>query len=99
MRRARQPLAGRQVEHDSKVGLEVGKSDFFEKRDHARLGLPHLALIRARRINETVAQHKSAFFQRWSDQAVDMIDAGGGEQHRFSKRAKRSPASRQQEIP
>ena len=82
--RARQSLPGPAGRASSvRSGRLSPTATSLELRDQARRQLARGALIGARRIGESVANHPGAPLQRRRDRLVDMVDPRGGEQQRL----------------
>ena len=56
------------------------------------------ALVHPGRIDEAVAQHDRATGERGGDGLLDMVGAGGGEQHGLGERAERFRVAAEQEL-
>ena len=79
-----EPGFGRQIEDERQVGSVRSDHDPFQLSDEAGGELARHALIGAGGIGETVADDPFAPLERRNDRFIQMVDAGGGEQERFS---------------
>src|SRR3984885_16084347 len=95
---ARHPDFDRNIEHDGEIGHQIADGDALEASDQTMIDLPENALIDARRIDKTVADHPFAGFERRQNGALDMIVARRGEQHRLDVRPERLCRTRQQHM-
>ena len=80
-RRALQPQFGGNVEDECQVWMEIADRNPFEGLDEAQIHVSQDPLIDAGGIGEAVANDPFASGKRRRDGALDMIVAGGGEQH------------------
>ena len=87
------------IQDDGEVRLEVTDGDPLHGVEHVRRDLPQPALIGARRIRETVAQHPRPLTERGLDNRAHMVVAGRGKQQRLGLGTKQLAHARQHEMP
>ena len=79
-------------------GVGAQQRDALEQSDEPRIDAAARALIGARRIGETVADHPGAARERRLDQPVEMIDARRREQNGLAERAERGRLAAEQRL-
>jgi hypothetical protein len=74
-------------QQDGHVRHQPIGTDAMEREDGVVVQPPCPALVSARRIDEAIADHPRAAFQRGADKLGDVVGASGGEQQRLGLRA------------
>jgi hypothetical protein len=88
----------RHVEDHGEVGRKIADRNPFEALDQPLVDMAEHTLVDAGRIGKAVADHPFARCQRRQDGALDMVVAGGREQHRFHLRPERLCGAGQEHV-
>ncbi len=95
----RQTRLRRHVEYEGEVGLERAHGHPLQRLEQVLVDAAERPLVDAGGVDEAIADHPAAAFQRGQDRMADVVVAGGREQDRFGGGAERLRSPRQQHVP